>query len=91
LDQFQISYSDYQAHGAKNAVSVSHMSPSIASFSGMPEFQIYTVDSIKFGIVDIETYTADMVKEGFQNQPVWTKSYSVREAYGSLTFPRFQS
>ena len=84
LDQFQISYSDYQAREAKNAVSVSHISPSMAPFSGMPAFRIYTVDSITFGILDVETYIADMDKEGFQIHPVWTKSYSVREAYRSL-------
>ncbi|KAJ6086657.1 hypothetical protein N7467_005571 [Penicillium canescens] len=87
LDQFQISYSDYQAREAKNAVSVSHISPSMAPLSGMPAFRIYTVDPITFGILDVETYIADMDKEEFQTQPVWTKSYSVREAYGSLVDP----
>ncbi|UKZ74533.1 hypothetical protein TrVFT333_002203 [Trichoderma virens FT-333] len=87
LDQFEISYSDYQAQTAENAVSISYIAPSMAPLSGMPAFRIYTVDPITFGILDVETYSADMDEEGFNVRPVWTRSFSAREEYGSSVDP----
>ncbi|UKZ47975.1 hypothetical protein TrVGV298_002211 [Trichoderma virens] len=87
LDQFEISYSDYQAQTAENAVSISYIAPSMSPLSGMPAFRIYTVDPITFGILDAETYSADMDQEGFNIRPVWTRSFSAREEYGSFVNP----
>lgn len=52
--------------------------------SGMPAFRIYTVDPETFGILDVDTYVADMADPEFQNKPTWTKTYSAKETFGGL-------
>lgn len=84
LDHFQISYSDYQNRDASNAVAMSYIAPSMTPLSGMPAFRIYTVDPDTFGILDVDTYVADMTDPEFQSSPVWKKSYSARETFGVL-------
>lgn len=84
LDHFQISYSDYQNRDASNAVAMSYIAPSMTPLSGMPAFRIYTVDPDTFGILDVDTYVADMADPEFQNGPAWKKSYSAKETFGSL-------
>ncbi|GFF87267.1 hypothetical protein IFM53868_05091 [Aspergillus udagawae] len=87
LDQFKISYSDYQAQTAETAVSVSYIAPSLSPLSGMPAFRIYTVDPITFGVLDVETYTADIARGGFDVQPIWSRTFSARKEYGSHVDP----
>ncbi|WYZ42204.1 hypothetical protein EsH8_V_001099 [Colletotrichum jinshuiense] len=87
LDHFQVSYSDYEHRTASNAVAVSYIAPSMTPLSGMPAFRIYTVDAATFGILDVDTYIADMADPEFQVQPVWKKYYSAKEAYGTLVDP----
>lgn len=84
LDHFQISYSDYQNRDASNSVAMSYIAPSMTPLSGMPAFRIYTVDSDTFGILDVDTYVADMADPEFQSGPIWKKSYSARETFGIL-------
>lgn len=84
LDQFQISYSDYQDRDASNAVAMSYIAPSMTPLSGMPAFRIYTVDPDTFGVLDTDTYVADVADPEFQNGPTWKKSYSAKEAFGAL-------
>lgn len=52
--------------------------------SGMPAFRIYTVDPDTLGILDVDTYAADMADPEFQNGPTWKKSYSAKETFGAL-------
>lgn len=59
--------------------------------SGMPAFRIYTANSKTFGIMDVETYYADMSNLAFQAGPTWTKYYSAREAYGPVVLPPLNS
>lgn len=87
MDHFQVSYSDYEHRTASNAVAVSYIAPSMTPLSGMPAFRIYTVDAATFGILDVDTYIADMADPEFQVQPVWKKYYSAKEAYGTLVDP----
>ncbi|KAI9042375.1 uncharacterized protein KD926_005671 [Aspergillus affinis] len=87
LDHFEISYSNYQNQAAETAVSVSYIAPSISPLPGMPAFRVNTVDPVTFGILDVETYIADMDQAEFQTKPVWTKSYSAKQSYGSLIRP----
>ncbi|KAH8779930.1 sphingomyelin phosphodiesterase [Diaporthe sp. PMI_573] len=91
LDHFQISYSNYQNRKPSDAVAVSYIAPSLTPLSGMPAFRIYSVNPVTFGVVDIETYYADMDDPEFQQNPVWKKYYSAREAFGTLVNPPLSS
>ncbi|EEA25335.1 hypothetical protein TMatcc_006440 [Talaromyces marneffei ATCC 18224] len=87
-DQFQISYTDYTAQSAANAVEVSYIAPALTPTSGMPAFRVYSVDPDTFAVLDITTYIADMSDPNYQTAgPTWTKYYSVKEAYGPLVTP----
>lgn len=57
--------------------------------SGHPAFQVYDIDPVTFGVLDITTYIANMSDPAFQSGdgPVWTKYYSARDAYGGLVNP----
>lgn len=89
LDEFEVSYSDYNQRNADSAVAVSYVGPSMTPTSGNPAFRVYDVDPVTFGILDVTTYIANMSDPEFQSEkgPVWTKYYSAREAYGSLVDP----
>lgn len=51
----------------------------------MPAFRLYTIDPTSFGILDIETYVADMADPTFQTTgPVWKLSYAAKETFGAL-------
>lgn len=50
----------------------------------MPAFRIYIVDPDTFGILDVDTYVADIADPEFQNGPTWKKSYSAKETFGGL-------
>lgn len=63
---------------------MSYIAPSMTPLSGMPAFRIYTVDPDTYGILDVDTYVADMADPGFQNGPTWKKSYSARDTFGVL-------
>ncbi|GKZ28027.1 hypothetical protein AbraCBS73388_008999, partial [Aspergillus brasiliensis] len=56
----------------------------MAPLSGMPAFRIYSVDPHTFGILDVETYAANMNEDEYDVRPVWNKSFSARKAYASL-------
>ncbi|KAJ3540594.1 hypothetical protein NM208_g4994 [Fusarium decemcellulare] len=91
LDHFQLSYSNYTNRQHSNAVAMSYIAPSVTPVSGMPAFRIYTLNPKTFGVVDVETYYADMSNPQFQKSPTWTKYYSAREAYGPLVQPPLNS
>lgn len=81
LDEFQVSYSDYDDPTADKARAVSYIAPSLTPTSGHPSFRVYHVDPETFAILDAETWIADMEDPDFQDTPVWTKLYSAKEAY----------
>lgn len=81
LDEFQVSYSDYENPTAANARAVSYIAPSLAPTSGHPSFKVYHVDPVTFAVLDAETWIADMGNPTFQETPTWTKLYSAKEAY----------
>jgi sphingomyelin phosphodiesterase len=83
-DHFQISYSNYQSQSADTASMVSYIGPSLTPTSGMPAFRVYHVDPVTFGVLDHETYMADMASPTFQTAPEWTRYYSAKEAYAPL-------
>ncbi|KAH6670852.1 Metallo-dependent phosphatase-like protein [Plectosphaerella plurivora] len=91
LDHFQLSYCDYGNRRADNAVAMSYIAPSVTPLSGMPAFRIYTVDPVTFGVMDVETYYANMEDQQFQQGPKWEKYYSARETYASLLDPSPES
>ncbi|KAF5512703.1 Sphingomyelin phosphodiesterase 1 [Colletotrichum aenigma] len=85
LDHFQFSYSNYANRTASNAVATSYIAPSMTPLSGMPAFRIYTIDPTTFGILDIETYVADMADPTCQTAgPVWKRSFAAKETFGAL-------
>jgi sphingomyelin phosphodiesterase len=55
--------------------------------SGHPAFRVYTVDPVTFGILDIETYIANISSPTYQSGPTWEKLYSAKDLYGSLVTP----
>ncbi|KAF9880133.1 hypothetical protein CkaCkLH20_02087 [Colletotrichum karsti] len=87
LDQFEISYSDYGDRNADTATAMSWIAPCMTPLTGNPAFRIYTVDPVTYGIIDAETYYADMGNPDYQTGPVWVKYYSAKEAYGPLVTP----
>ncbi|KAM4056282.1 calcineurin-like phosphoesterase [Hirsutella rhossiliensis] len=87
VDQFEISYADYQSRSEANALAVSYIAPSLTPTAGMPSFRVYEVDPDTFGVLDATTYIADMGDKAFQSGPVWTKLYSAKEAYGKALSP----
>lgn len=88
VDHFEISYSDYNSRDASHAVMTSYICPSLTPTSGMPSFRVYDVDPETFAVLDTTTYIADMTDTAFQTTgPVWKKSYSAKETYGSRLSP----
>ncbi|EQB48716.1 calcineurin-like phosphoesterase [Colletotrichum gloeosporioides Cg-14] len=78
-------YSNYTNRTASNAVATSYIAPSMTPLSGMPAFRLYTIDPTTFGILDIETYVADMTDPTFQTSgPVWKLSYAAKKTFGAL-------
>jgi len=57
--------------------------------SGNPAFRVYTVDPVTFGVLDIDTYIADMTASDYQSSsgPTWKKLYSAKATYGALLTP----
>ncbi|OJJ99045.1 hypothetical protein ASPACDRAFT_44676 [Aspergillus aculeatus ATCC 16872] len=88
MDQFEISWSDYQAQTTENGASVSYIAPSVSPLSGIPAFRIYTVHPITFGVLDIEIYSADIDAEDFHLRPLWRRTASIREEYGGVNVTR---
>jgi sphingomyelin phosphodiesterase len=88
VDQFEIAYSDYNAQNFSNALEVSYICPSMTPTSGSPAFRVYTVDPVTFGVLDVETYIANISSPTYQTEgPVWEKYYSAKEVYGGLVEP----
>jgi sphingomyelin phosphodiesterase len=86
-DEFQITYSDYTAQTAANAIDVSYIAPALTPTSGNPTFRVYSVDPVTFGILDYTVYFANMSNPTYQSGPTWQKYYSVKEQYGALLSP----
>jgi sphingomyelin phosphodiesterase len=87
-DEFEVSYSNYGARSADNAVAVQYLCPSLTPTNGMPAFRVYTVDPDTWAVLDHTTYIADMTNEAFQTTgPVWTEYYSARDAYAGIVDP----
>ena len=88
VDEFQISYSDYNSQTYQSAEAMSYVMPSMTPTSGFPAFRVYSVDPVTFSVLDSTTYIADMTAASYQTTgPVWTKYYSAKEAYGPLVTP----
>lgn len=87
-DEFQIAYSDYTDQTYETALEVSYICPSMTPTSGYPAFQVYSVDPVTFGILDVTTYIANMTITGVQTSaPVWQEYYSAKATYGPLVTP----
>lgn len=91
MDQLEIAYSDYSTdytlRTADDAIEVSYICPSMTPTSGPPAFRVYSVDPVTFGVLDIETYIANISDPSYQTEPLWQKYYSAKEAYGPLVTP----
>jgi sphingomyelin phosphodiesterase len=55
--------------------------------SGPPAFRVYSVDPVTFGVLDIDTYIANISDPSYQTKPVWQRYYSAKETYGPLVTP----
>lgn len=83
VDHFEITYSDYAHRSPSTASKMGYICPALTPLEGMPAFRIYDVDPDTFAVVDHSTYIANMDDASFHKDPVWTKYYSAKEAYGS--------
>lgn len=83
LDEFEISYSDYNNRNAQNAVGMSYIAPSMTPTSGAPTFRVYSIDPVTYAILDFTDYTTDINATTL----VWKKYYSAKETYGALLTP----
>ena len=84
-DQFELSYSNYQAQTAANAVAMSYIAPAMTPTSGHPSFRVYEVDAETWGVLDFTEYYANTSAPDYQTSgPTWQKLYSAKDAYGSL-------
>ncbi|KAI9640694.1 hypothetical protein NHQ30_011003 [Ciborinia camelliae] len=91
-DQFQITYSNYKAQTAANALEVSYIIPSMTPTSGYPAFRVYSVDPVTYGILDFTTYIANIsLTSSTQSAPVWEPYYSAKASYGPLVTPPLTS
>ncbi|KKA27026.1 hypothetical protein TD95_004352 [Thielaviopsis punctulata] len=86
VDQWEVSYTDYNNRNAQTAMGMSYICPSLTPITGMPSFRIYEVDPDTYQILDSITYIANMSDPTYQDQkvPRFTKYYSARETYGPL-------
>jgi sphingomyelin phosphodiesterase len=56
--------------------------------SGHPAFRVYSIDPVTYGVLDVETYIANLSNPAYQTTgPVWTKYYSAKAEYGPLVNP----
>jgi sphingomyelin phosphodiesterase len=83
LDEFEISYSDYNNRNFSNAIGMSYITPSMTPTSGAPTFRVYSVDPVTYGVLDYTEYTTDITASSL----VWKKYYSAKATYGSLLTP----
>ncbi|KAF5357090.1 hypothetical protein D9756_006561 [Leucocoprinus leucothites] len=83
VDEFAISYSDYNNRTAENAVSTMWIGPSLTPRSGNPAFKIYDVDPDTYEIMDARVFIGDLSDPSFQSSPQWKQYYSAHEVYGS--------
>ena len=87
-DLFEISYVDYMDRTAANARAVGYIAPSLTPTSGNPNFRVYDIDPVTFGVRDYTVYYANLSAPTYQTEgPHWTKYYSVKEAYASKLSP----
>lgn len=86
-DQFELSYSNYTARTPANALAINYIAPSLTPTSGNPNFCIYDVDPVTFGVRDYTVYAANLSAAGFQQEPQWSAYYSAEAAYTSLLDP----
>ncbi|KAJ5559987.1 hypothetical protein N7513_002386 [Penicillium frequentans] len=82
LDEFQISYSDYNNRTWDTATAMGYIAPSMTPTSGPPSFRVYDIDPVTFGVLDFTQYIAD-INAPEQTSPEWVPYYSAKEAYGS--------
>lgn len=87
VDHFEITYSDYAHRSPATAITMGYVCPALTPLEGMPAFRVYDVDPDTFAVLDHTTYIADMASESFQADPVWSKYYSAKEAYGVVLNP----
>ncbi|KAF9449018.1 sphingomyelin phosphodiesterase [Macrolepiota fuliginosa MF-IS2] len=81
VDEFAISYSDYNNRIAANAVSILYIAPSLTPRDGNPAFKIYDVDPDTYEIMDSRAFISNLTDPIFQTNPQWEQYYSARQVY----------
>ncbi|CAI2344152.1 unnamed protein product [Caenorhabditis sp. 36 PRJEB53466] len=83
LDYFTVFFEDMH-NISSTPIGVGYAAPSVTTFEYQnPAYRIYEIDPYnKFKIVDFTTYYTDLEKATEEQEPVWEKLYSAREAYG---------
>ncbi|PPR01518.1 hypothetical protein CVT24_001888 [Panaeolus cyanescens] len=83
VDEFVISYSDWNNKNANTAINVQYIAPSITPRSSNPAFRVYDVDPDTYEIMDTKTIMAEMSSSSFQTSPQWITQYSARQLYSA--------
>lgn len=87
-DQFEVSYIDYMNRTAANARAIGYIAPSLTPTSGNPNFRVYDIDPVTFGVRDYTVYYANLSSPTYQTEgPMWSKYYSAKAAYASQLSP----
>ncbi|PPR02001.1 hypothetical protein CVT24_011124 [Panaeolus cyanescens] len=82
VDEFAISYSDWNNKNANTANSILYLAPSVTPRNADSSFRVYDVDPDTYEVMDSRTFIAEMSSPSFQVSPQWTQEYSARELYG---------
>ncbi|KJK82560.1 hypothetical protein H634G_02166 [Metarhizium anisopliae BRIP 53293] len=96
LNQFQLHYRGFtdpqsphwwrvgERLTAEDALVTSYIAPSITPVVGAPAFNVFYVDPETFGILDIVTYSSNMVDRywEYDKGPKWARAYSAKVVYG---------
>ncbi|PPQ64040.1 hypothetical protein CVT24_008853 [Panaeolus cyanescens] len=83
IDEFVVSYSDWNNRNANTAISVHHIAPAITPRGANPAFRVYDVDPDTYEIMDTKTIMAETSSPSFQTSPQWITQYSARQFYSA--------
>ncbi|KAG8406436.1 hypothetical protein J3459_012375 [Metarhizium acridum] len=69
---------------AEDAIVTSYIAPSITPVLGAPAFNVFYVDPETFGVLDVVTYSSNMIDPywEYDKGPIWARAFSAKMVYG---------
>ncbi|GAA5900911.1 hypothetical protein JCM8208_007562 [Rhodotorula glutinis] len=89
VDEFEISYPDYDNRTADNANGIAFISGALTPTSGNPVFRVYDIDPDTYEVMDFVPHYTNRSDPQYQVDPVWQPYYSARDSYNSYLDPPF--